>query len=148
MPVGWLSKEIISNNKIGIVANPKPATFGFLSSLPFNAWNRVVSGRLKSDLNISITITYNNFPFPETTAEQDRAIEDSAQRVLEARDAYPKSALADLYDPTAMPANLRKAHQQLDKAVLSAFGLKASATEEEILANLFKRYEELTRGLL
>jgi hypothetical protein len=41
VPVGWLSKEIISNNKIGIVANPKPATFGFLSSLPFNAWNRI-----------------------------------------------------------------------------------------------------------
>jgi hypothetical protein len=107
-----------------------------------------VSGRLKSDLNISITITYNNFPFPETTAEQDRAIEESAQRVLEARDEYPKSSLADLYDPTAMPANLRKAHQQLDKAVLSAFGLKAAATEEEILANLFKRYEELMRGLI
>ena len=47
-----------------------------------------------------------------------------------------------------MPPELRKVHQDLDKAVLSAFGLKPSATDEDILSELFRRYEELTAGLL
>lgn len=148
VPVGWLSGAIVSNNKIGIIADPAPTTFGLISSLPFNAWNRVVSGRLKSDLNISITITYNNFPFPDTTPQQDEAIEAASQAVLSARNLFPDSSLADLYDPKSMPTELHKAHKQLDKVVLGAFGLKASSTEEEILAELFKRYDDLTRGLL
>jgi len=33
-------------------------------------------------------------------------------------------------------------------AVLAAFGLKVSASDEEVLAELFRRYDDLTRGLL
>ena len=147
VPMAMLPPEVIVNNGVSVIANGNLRTFGLLMSKHFNVWNKTVSGRLKSDTRISGTITYNNFPFPETTGEQDRAIEDAAKKVLDARDEYPNSSLADLYDPTAMPADLRKAHQQLDKAVLSAYGLKASATDEEILANLFQRYEDLTIGL-
>lgn len=148
VPMALLPPEVIANNLISTIPDGSLRTFGLLMSSAFNAWNKTVSGRLKSDTRISGTITYNNFPFPETTGEQDRAIEEAAKKVLDARDEYPNSSLADLYDPTAMPADLRKAHQQLDKAVLSAYGLKASATDEDILAELFKRYEELTRGLI
>lgn len=148
VPMAILPPEVIVNNGVSVIADGTLRTFGLLMSKPFNVWNKTVSGRLKSDTRISGTITYNNFPFPETTAEQDQAIEGAAQKVLDARDQFPNSSLADLYDPLSMPVNLRKAHQQLDKAVVSAFGLKASATDEEILAELFKRYEELTRGLI
>jgi hypothetical protein len=123
-------------------------TFGLLMSHPFNVWNKTVSGRLKSDTRISGTITHNNFPFPETSAEQDKQIEEASQQVLSAREKFPNSSLADLYDPNAMPSDLRKAHQQLDKSVLAAFGLKAAAPDEEILSDLFRRYEELTKGLI
>ena len=47
-----------------------------------------------------------------------------------------------------MPSDLRKAHQQLDKSVLAAFGLKAAAPDEEFLSDLFRRYEKLTKGLI
>jgi hypothetical protein len=117
-------------------------------SSPFNVWNKTVSGRLKSDTRISGTITYNNFPFPDTTAAQDKAIEAGSQAVLSARALFPTSSLADLYDPKSMPSELRKAHRQLDMAVLAAFGLKVSASDEEVLAELFRRYDDLTRGLL
>jgi hypothetical protein len=117
-------------------------------SHPFNVWNKTVSGRLKSDTRISGTITHNNFPFPETSAEHDKQIEEASQQVLSAREKFPNSSLADLYDPNAMPRDLRKAHQQLDKSVLAAFGLKAAASDEEILSDLFRRYEEFTKGLI
>lgn len=107
-----------------------------------------VSGRLKSDTRISGTITYNNFPFPDTAKEQDKAIQEAAQEVLDARNEFPSSSLGDLCDPTAMPSALRRAHQQLDKAVSAAFGLKNTATDDEILSELFRRYEELIAGLI
>ena len=146
VPIVWLSKEIISNNKIGVIPDGSLTTFGLISSLPFNAWNRAVSGRLESRLNISITITYNNIPFPETTSQQNEAIDKASQAVLNERTLFPGSSLADLYDPKAMPPELRKAHNQLDKAVMSAFGLKPTAADEEVLAELFRRYDLLTRS--
>jgi hypothetical protein len=148
VPMDLCSADIIASDSLQTIPQGNLRTFGLLMSRPFNVWNKTVSGRLESRTRISGTITYNNFPFPELASEQDQAIEEAAQRVLEVRDEFPNSSLADLYDPTVMPANLRKAHQQLDKVVLTAIGLKASATDEGILADLFKRYEALTRGLI
>lgn len=148
VPMALSGPDVIASDSLQLIPNGNLRIFGLLMSRTFNVWNKTVSGRLKSDTRISGTITYNNFPFPETTVEQDQAIEEAAQKVLDARDEYPDSSLADLYDPLSMPTNLRKAHQQLDRAVLSVFNLKASATDEEILADLFERYEKLTRGLI
>ena len=148
VPMALCSSKIIASDSLQTIPSGDLRTFGVLMSRPFNAWNKTVSGRLKSDTRISGTITYNNFPFPETTPGQDKQIEEAAQQVLNAREKFPNSSLADLYDSNAMPSDLRKAHQQLDKSVLAAFGLKPAAPDEEILAVLFRRYEELTKGLI
>ena len=68
----------------------------------------------------------------------------TAQAILDARALYPDSSLADLYDPLTMPPELRKAHRANDAAVLAAYGFSTNATEGEIVAKLFKMYEELT----
>ena len=44
------------------------------------------------------------------------AAETTAQAVLDAREQYPTSTLADLNDPLTMPEPLLKAHEQLDRA--------------------------------
>jgi hypothetical protein len=75
-------------------------------------------------------------------------IEKAAQAVLEARAEYPDAALATLYNRAAMPVSLRKAHNDLDKAVLNAYGLKSNATDAGVLEVLFNMYAELTEGLL
>ena len=36
----------------------------------------------------------------------------------------------------------RRAHDKLDAEVLKAFGLKATASDEEILKSLFQRYSD------
>jgi hypothetical protein len=148
VPMALLSSEVIANNLISTILDGSLLTFGLLMSRPFNVWNKTVSGRLESRNRISGTITYNNFPFPETTEAQDEEINISAQAVLDSRNLFPNSSLADLYDPRSMPLELRKAHRQLDKAAMVAFGLKVSASDEEVLAELFRRYDDLTRGLL
>ena len=81
---------------------------------------RVVCGRLKSDYRYSKNVVYNNFPWPKPTDEQKAKIEATAQSVLDARALYPDSSLADLYDEVTMPSELRRAHQDNDRAVMNS----------------------------
>ena len=93
----------------------------------------------------SANIVYNNFPWPTPTEEQKAAIEKTAQAILDARALYPDCSLADLYDEVAMPPELRKAHQENDRAVMSAYGFWGKLnTESECVAELMKMYQKLT----
>ena len=67
----------------------------------------------------------------------------TAQAILDARAKYPDCSLADLYDETVMPPELRKAHQENDRAVMQAYGFDPRMTESEIVAELFRMYEAL-----
>ena len=63
---------------------------------------------------------------------------------MDARALYPDCSLADLYDETTMPPELRKAHQQNDKAVMQAYGFDVkTTTEASCVAELMKRYQAL-----
>ena len=147
VPMALAGPDIVTNNLVMNISNATRYTFGVLHSSVFMAWNAAVSGRLESRFRISADITYNNFPWPESPKNKD-AIEAAAQAVLDAREKYPTSSLADLYDPRSMPKDLVDAHNALDRLVLSAYGMKSDATEADILANLFARYAELTADLL
>lgn len=92
----------------------------------------------------SNTIVYNNFPWPTPTDAQKTKIEETAQAILDARALYPDASLADLYDETTMPPELRKAHQQNDKAVMRAYGFDIkTTTETTCVAELMKLYQQL-----
>ncbi|WP_302531518.1 DNA methyltransferase [Phascolarctobacterium faecium] len=118
--------------------------FGILTSNVHNAWMRVVAGRLKSDYRYSNTIVYNNFPWPKPTGAQKAKIEATAQAILDARALYPDSSLADLYDELTMPPELRKAHQNNDKAVMEAYGFDwRNMSESDCVAELMKLYQQL-----
>ena len=108
------------------------------------SWMRTVAGRLKSDYRYSKEIVYNNFPWCEPTKEQKEKIEKTAQGILDARAKYPNSSLADLYDELTMPVELRKAHQENDKAVMEAYGFDwRKMTESDCVAELMKLYQKL-----
>ncbi len=143
VPMAFLDPDVIASDLLLTIEGATLSTFGVLSSSVFATWNRTVSGRLKSDFRISAEVTYNNFPWPSLTDQQTDLIETAAQAVLDARAAFPTSTLADLYDPVAMPAKLVKAHKDLNKVVLDAYGLKSSVTDADLLAALFTRYQAL-----
>ena len=108
------------------------------------AWMRAVCGRLKSDYRYSKDVVYNNFVWPEVPDEQRQRIETTAQAILDARALYPDSSLADLYDEVTMPVELRRAHQQNDRAVMAAYGFPLSMTETDCVAALFDLYHRAT----
>ena len=106
---------------------------------------RVVCGRLEMRYRYSKDIVYNNFPWCQPTEEQKARIEQTAQAILDARAKYPDSSLADLYDEVTMPPELRKAHQENDRAVMAAYGFSTKMTESECVAELFKMYQKLAK---
>ena len=145
IPIGFLSIDNIPGDKLFVICNMGIYGFGILTSNVHMAWTRAVCGRLKSDYSYSNTIVYNNFPWPEATDKQKAAIEKLAQVVLDVRASYPDSSLADLYDPIAMPPDLLKAHQGLDRAVMKLYGFPAKGfTEGDCVAALMERYQLMT----
>ena len=146
IPIGFLSPDIIVGDKVYVVEDVGLYHFGILTSNVHNAWMRAVAGRLEMRYSYSNTIVYNSFPWPTPTAAQKSAIEKTAQGILDARAKHPTSSLADLYDETIMPSELRRAHQENDKAVMAAYGFDyKKMTESECVAELFKLYEKLVK---
>ena len=146
IPLGFLTSDIICNNTIKFVPDATLYHFGVLCSNVHNGWMRTVAGRLKSDYQYSNTIVYNNFPWPNPTEAQRAKIEQTAQAILDARALYPDCSLADLYDETTMPPELRKAHQANDRAVMQAYGFDVkTTTESSCVAELMKLYQALSK---
>ena len=146
IPMEYLPKEIIPGDKLFMLPAASLYSLGIMTSNVHMAWMRAVCGRLKSDYSYSNTIVYNNFPWPNPTDEQKARIEETAQGILDARALYPDSSLADLYDELTMPPELRKAHQDNDRAVMRAYGFDIKTmTESTCVAELFKLYQKLTK---
>ncbi len=146
IPFGFIGKEMILTDAAMCIPNATIYDFGVLESNVHMAWMRVVCGRIKSDYRYSKDIVYNNFPWPTPTDAQKAKIEQTAQAILDARALYPDCSLADLYDEVTMPPELRKAHQQNDRAVMEAYGIPVKGTTEATcVAELMRRYQELTR---
>ncbi len=145
IPIGYLDKTVIASNAASFVPDATLYHFGVLISNVHMAWMRAVCGRLKSDYRYSVNIVYNNFPWPTPTEAQKARIEQTAQAILDARALYPDSSLADLYDELTMPPELRKAHQNNDRAVMQAYGFSIKdTTESSCVAELMKMYQALT----
>ena len=144
--MGFVNPDVLCSNLVKIVPNATLYHFGVLTSNVHNAWVRVVCGRLKSDYRYSNTVVYNTFPWPTPTEAQKSKIEQTAQGILDARALYPDCSLADLYDEVTMPPELRKAHQQNDRAVMQAYGFDVkTTTESSCVAELMKMYQKLTQ---
>jgi len=145
IPIGFVSPEIICGDANLLMPNASLFHFGVMLSNVHNAWMRTVCGRIKSDYRYSVNVVYNNFPWPTPTDAQKAKIEQTAQAILDARALYPDASLADLYDEVAMPPELRKAHQQNDRAVWEAYGkIWDIKSETSCVAELMKMYQKLT----
>ena len=140
-----LSEDVIAGDQLYTALDPDSFLFAIISSSMFITWQRAVGGHMKSDLRFSNKIVWNTLPLPEVSDKQRAAIIAAGQGVLDARAEQPGVSLADMYNPLAMAPSLLKAHRALDRVVDRAFGArKALETNEERLAILFKRYQEMT----
>jgi len=151
VPMGFLDSGTIVSDAVQIVPEATLYEFGILTSNVHMAWMRAVCGRLKSDYRYSKDVVYNNFPWPKLNDQQKSKIEHTAQAILDARALYPESCMAELYDEVLMPPELRKAHQDNDKAVMQAYGFTkdhpAFSSESACVAELMKMYQQKVQEL-
>ena len=146
IPMGFIPKDALTSDSAHIIPSATHFHFGILTSNVHMAWMRAVCGRLEMRYRYSKDIVYNNFPWPTPTEQQKVRIEQTAQAILDARALYPDSSLADLYDELTMPPELRKAHQDNDRAVMDAYGFTkgtaARTSESACVAELMKLYQQ------
>ena len=142
--MGFKNGDTIATNQVQIIPDASIYEFGILQSNVHMAWVRTVCGRLKSDYRYTAKIVYNNFPWPTPKEEEKERIRQTAQIILDTRNLYPNSSLADLYDPLTMPSELQKAHTDNDRAVMQAYGFNIKEmTEADCVAALMKLYQNL-----
>lgn len=145
IPIGWLTTDVVANQKLRILADPPLHVFGILTSAMHMAWMRTVTGRLESRYMYSVGVVYNTFPLPPD-ADMSK-LEPLAQGVLDARAAHAGASLADLYDPDLMPGDLRTAHGALDRAVDRLYRRQGFGSDRERVEHLFGLYEAMVRPL-
>lgn len=147
IPIGYVSKNVICANTVQIIPDASLFVFGVMQSSMHNVWAKSVCGRLKSDFRYTPSV-YHNYPFPFNPADkQVKSIESAAQKVIEARQQFPDSSLAELYKPTTTPPILIKAHIELDKAVDLAYRPQPFTSEANRMVFLFELYEKYTADL-
>lgn len=146
IPMGFLNDSVICGSQLKVIPDATLYHFGVLESQAHMAWTRIVAGRLEMRLKYSSSLVYNCFVWPEVSEEQRARIEGTALGILEARGKYPDSSLAELYDETLMPLELRRAHERNDEAVREAYGWPEGLSEYEMVRLLFGLYEVATAG--
>ena len=138
VPIAYLKPPpVIPSNATMVIQNASVSLFGLLTSKMHVLWLGEVGGRLKGDYRYSAGMVYNTFPVPDSLD----GIEPYTQKILDIREKYPDSTLADLYDPDAMPADLRKTHDELDKAVDRLYRRKPFNSNHERMEYLLEAYD-------
>ena len=146
IPMDFLDDNFIPTTQLMIIPDADLFYFGVLTSGVHMAWMKTVAGRLKSDFRYSAGVVYNNFVWCQPTPEQRQKIKSTALKILDTRKNYPDATLADLYDDTLMPKDLRDAHKENDAAVMAAYKFNADFTESDIVAELMNLYSlEITK---
>ncbi len=147
IPMGFFDKKSIVSDTCMSIPNGTLYHFGILMSKMHIAWVKNTCGRLKEDYRYSKDIVYNNFPFPiNLTNKQIETMEKAAQKVLDTRKEFT-SSLSGLYKPINMPLTLRKAHNELDKAVDLAYRSQPFTSDANRMEFLFELYEKYTADL-
>ena len=141
MPIGFINPSIIIPGSASkIIPDVSLLLFALLTSRMHNLWLSIAGGRLGTGFRYSNKLVYNTFPVPKNDL---KSLESLAQNILDIRDKYKDSSLADLYDPDTMPADLLKAHQQLDKKVESLYRKEPFADDDDRLEFLLEEYSKM-----
>jgi hypothetical protein len=148
VPIGWLEPPTVPSNLVRIVPDADLWNFGIITSRMHMAWLRYIGGRLESRYRYSVSIVYNDFPWPEPTETSKENIRKLARGVLDTRAKFPGATLADLYDANTMKPELRKAHRDLDNAVDKLYKQGGFQSDRERVEHLFTLYEKLADPLL
>ena len=141
---GICDERHIISNAASIVQDAPIYLFAIISSSIHRAWVFAVAGRLKEDIRYTASTCYNTFPLPPLTARNRQELTSCAENILLAREAHFPATIADLYDPEAMPEDLRRAHDANDEVLERIYIGRRFRNDTERLEKLFELYTRMT----
>ena len=106
-------------------------------------WIGTVCVRMRTDFSYSNTLGWNTFPVPLLTDQNKADLTACAENILLAREAHFPATIADLYDPSTMPDNLRAAHAQNDEVLERIYIGRRFKNDTERLEKLFALYTQM-----
>lgn len=143
-PAGIANQEIIPTNKAFYIPNAPLWALSIIVSKLHLVWIATICGRLRSDYSYSSTMGWNTFPTPKFTEKNKEDLTRCAEDILLAREAHFPATIADLYDPEAMPENLRQAHERNDEVLERIYIGRRFKNDTERLEKLFELYTTMT----
>ena len=145
VPIGYWPADTVINDRCYVIYDAPLWLFSMLVSTMHMVWMRTVCSYRGTSLSYSNLLCYNTFPFLTLSENQKKALEDSALRILEAREMHYTETMAQLYDPDKMPDDLRAAHESNDLLVDSLYRRTGFENDNDRLQELFRRYKEAVR---
>jgi len=109
-------------------------------------WIGTVCGRMRTDFSYSNTLGWNTFPVPTLTEKNKADLTRCADDILLVREAHFPATIADLYDPDAMPADLRETHERNDEVLERIYIGRRFKNDTERLEKLFELYSKMSAG--
>ena len=144
LPCGLLHKGTIISNKCFALFDAPLWNMALIASRLHWVWIGTVCVRLEMRFSYSNTLGWNTFPVPLLTEQNKADLTASAENILLAREAHFPATIADLYDPDAMPDNLRQAHERNDETLERIYIGRRFKNDTERLEKLFELYTKMT----
>lgn len=145
LPIGFLPRMSIVNYAFGMYDAPL-WNMALVASRLHIVWIATVCGKMKNDFRYSNTLGWNTFPVPTLTDKNKADLTRCAENILLAREHHFPATIADLYDPEAMPADLRAAHERNDEVLERIYIGRRFKNDTERLEKLFDLYTKMTAG--
>ncbi|WP_209322301.1 DNA methyltransferase [Brevundimonas sp. AJA228-03] len=145
-PAGIADGTVIPTNKAFYIPNGPLWSLAVIASKTHLAWIDTICGRLRTDFSYSNTLGWNTFPVPTLTEKNKAELTRCAEDILLAREAHYPATIADLYDPEAMPDDLRRAHERNDETLERIYIGRTFRNDTERLEKLFELYTKMTTG--
>ena len=144
LPVGYFGNDSIVTAPNFALYDAPLWNMALIASRIHLVWIATVCGKLKTDFRYSNTLGWNTFPVPPLTEANKAELTQCAENILLAREAHFPATIADLYDPEAMPANLRAAHEHNDETLERIYIGRRFKNDTERLEKLFELYTKMT----
>ena len=144
LPAGVVANtSVVSSEAFAIFDGPL-WQLGLLLSRMHLQWIATVCGQLETRYRYSNVLGWNTFPVPPLTEKNKADLTRCAENILLAREAHFPATIADLYDPDAMPENLRAAHDANDEVLERIYIGRRFKNDTERLEKLFELYTKMT----
>ncbi|MGD9740380.1 MAG: class I SAM-dependent DNA methyltransferase, partial [Bauldia sp.] len=140
LPCGVIDDRTTVNNKNYALYDAPLWNMALIASRLHWVWIATVCVRMRTDFSYSNTLGWNTFPVPTLTDKNKADLTRCAEDILLAREAHFPATIADLYDPDAMPADLRDGHDRNDETLERIYIGRRFRNDTERLEKLFDMY--------